>query len=131
MDYDILEYSPFNFYHGINAKRLLKGKSQLQKPHLQQNLSCGFCQNIIVQGKECSSCEANFCHPCVKAWEASESAKYFKTPCKCPNVDSLKYLNKLKLEYMNQIRFKCNNARCQYQLTYDELILGTHELDEC
>jgi len=24
---DILEHSPFNFYHGINPKRLLKGRS--------------------------------------------------------------------------------------------------------
>ena len=40
---DILEFSPFNFYHGINAKRLLKGRSQLQKNHLQMNLICGFC----------------------------------------------------------------------------------------
>lgn len=100
MENDILEYSPFNFYHGINNKRLLKGKSMLSKPYLQQVLSCGFCQNIIIQGRECPDCEQNFCHPCVKAWEASESAKYFKTPCKC-NVDGLKYLNKLKCEYMN------------------------------
>jgi len=40
-------------------------------------------------------------------------------------------LNKLKIEYLNQVRFKCNNNLCQYQLTYDELILGTHELDDC
>jgi hypothetical protein len=111
---DILEYSPFNFYHGINPKRLLKGKSQLSKVHLTQNLACSFCQSIVVQGKECPRCEFNFCHPCVKAWEASESAKFFKTPCKCDFVDTLKYLNKLKIEYINQIRFRCNNAKCQY-----------------
>lgn len=29
------------------------------------------------------------------------------------------------------MRFKCNNVRCSYQLTYDELVLGTHELDDC
>ena len=40
-------------------------------------------------------------------------------------------VNKLKAEYLNDIRFKCNNGKCQYPLTYDELILGTHELDEC
>ena len=31
---DILDYSPFNFYHGINPKRLMKGKCMLSKPHL-------------------------------------------------------------------------------------------------
>lgn len=43
----------------------------------------------------------------------------------------MKPINKLKQEYLNQIRFKCNNAKCTHQLTYDELILGTHELDTC
>lgn len=50
---DILEHSPFNFYHGINPKRLLKGRCTLDKVHLLQNLSCSFCTNVIVQGKEC------------------------------------------------------------------------------
>lgn len=40
-------------------------------------------------------------------------------------------MNKLKIEYLTSVRFKCNNVRCQYQLTYDELVLGTHELDDC
>ena len=31
---DILDYSPFNFYHGINPKRLMRGKCMLSKPHL-------------------------------------------------------------------------------------------------
>ena len=43
----------------------------------------------------------------------------------------LRNLNKLKTEYLGQIRFKCNNNKCGYQLTYEELILGTHELDDC
>lgn len=29
------------------------------------------------------------------------------------------------------MRFKCNNFRCIYRLSYDEILLGTHELDEC
>ena len=37
----------------------------------------------------------------------------------------------MKLDYLNHVRFKCNNPGCKYELTYDELILGTHELDEC
>ena len=37
----------------------------------------------------------------------------------------------MKHTLLSDIRFKCNNARCQYELTYDELLLGTHELDEC
>ena len=35
---DILEFSPFNFFHGINPKRLLKGKSLLSKGHLLRYL---------------------------------------------------------------------------------------------
>ena len=101
IDQDILDYSPFNFYHGINIKRLLKGKCQLSKNNLIANLSCSFCQNVIVQAKECPLCEQNFCQPCIKAWEASDSAKYFATPCKCENVKKLKPLNKLKTEYLS------------------------------
>jgi hypothetical protein len=63
---DILEHSPFNFYHGINPKRLLKGRSQVNKVDLHRNLSCAFCLNVIVQGKECPECEVNFCEPCHK-----------------------------------------------------------------
>ena len=43
IDQDILDYSPFNFYHGINIKRLMKGKCQLGKTNLIANLSCSFC----------------------------------------------------------------------------------------
>ena len=43
----------------------------------------------------------------------------------------MRCLNKLKQTYLHEIRFKCNNQKCTYQLTYDELILGTHELDDC
>eukprot|EP00347_Sterkiella_histriomuscorum_P015132 403358202 len=82
-------------------------------------------------GRECPSCENNFCAPCVKRWEQSESAKFYKTPCKCENVENLKGLNKLKVEYLQQVRFNCQNRHCLHQLTYDELLLGTHELDEC
>ena len=128
---NVLDYSPFNFYQGINQRRLLKGRSLLSKSHLTESLKCTFCNNIMVQGRECGSCESNFCTPCIKQWQASECAKFFTTPCKCPEDTILKACNKLKQEYMNQIRFKCNNIRCTYQLTYDELLLGTHELDDC
>lgn len=45
---DILEHSPFNFYHGINAKRLLKGRCNVNKVNLIGILSCAYCHNIIV-----------------------------------------------------------------------------------
>ena len=85
---------------------------------------------MIVQGSECDTCENNFCAPCLKQWQASDAAKCWTTPCKCESA-CLKQLNKIKQDYLNQIRFKCNNQRCVYQLTYDELLLGTHELDDC
>ncbi|CDW87308.1 UNKNOWN [Stylonychia lemnae] len=128
---EILENSPYNFFHGINPKRLMRGKSIMNKCNLIRFLSCNFCNNIIVQGRECPSCESNFCAPCVKRWEASDSAKLYQTPCKCPDVESLKTLSKLKAEYLQQIRFNCQNRNCLYQLTYDELLRGTHELEEC
>jgi hypothetical protein len=68
---DLLDFSPFNFFNGINPKRLLKGISAMTKSHLMRFLTCQFCNNIVVQGKECHSCEANFCAPCIKKWEAS------------------------------------------------------------
>jgi hypothetical protein len=37
---NILEFSPFNFFHGINARRLLKGRSQLGKQSLTDSLKC-------------------------------------------------------------------------------------------
>jgi hypothetical protein len=77
-----------------------------------QNLNCAFCLNIIVQGKECPVCEQNFCEPCYKSWKQSASAKFFNTPCKCDGDETLaglKYLNKLKIQYLNEVRFKCNN----------------------
>jgi uncharacterized Fe-S cluster-containing protein len=43
----------------------------------------------------------------------------------------MRHLNKIKLQALGLVRFKCNNTRCDYQLTYEELLLGTHELDEC
>ncbi len=43
----------------------------------------------------------------------------------------LKSLNKLKQQALGHVRFKCNNNKCDYQLTYEELLLGTHELDDC
>lgn len=131
---NILDHSPFKFYHGINPKRLLKGRCSLAKNNLYQNLMCSFCLNVIVQGAECPSCEQNFCQPCFEAWQQSTSAKFFNTPCKCDGDETLiglKQLNKLKVDYLSQVRFKCNNFSCSYQLTYDELILGTHELDDC
>jgi hypothetical protein len=36
-----------------------------------------------------------------------------------------------KWEYMDQIRFRCTSKDCHHHLTYEELILGTHELDDC
>lgn len=76
-------------------------------------------------------CERNICTPCYKTWQASETAKFYSTPCKCPKADLKQGINKLKHQLLSDVRFKCNNARCQYELTYDELLLGTHELDEC
>lgn len=128
---DLLEFSPFSFFNGINPKRLLKGISSFSKQHLMNYLTCKFCNNLVVQGKECIRCENNFCTPCIKRWEATDNAKYYKTPCKCKKVDKLKTLGKTKNEYLQQIRFRCQNRQCTYQLTYDELILGTHELDDC
>jgi len=45
---NVLDFSPFNFYQGINPKRLLKGRALLQKNILLTSLSCGFCNNIFV-----------------------------------------------------------------------------------
>ena len=131
LDNNVLDYSPFNFLQGINPRRLMKGRSLLGRSSLIDALKCTFCNCVIVQGQECDNCEGNFCAPCLKQWQASDSAKVYSTPCKCPDNAHLKQLNKLKQEYLNQIRFKCNNAKCTYQLTYDELLLGTHELDDC
>ncbi|CDW85664.1 traf-type zinc finger family protein [Stylonychia lemnae] len=128
---DLLEFSPFNFFNGINPKRLLKGQSEFAKAHLLKYLLCKFCGNIVVQGKECVKCENNFCSPCIKKWEASDSARYYQTPCKCRKVTQLKFLGKTKNDYLQQIRFRCQNRQCHYSLTYEELILGTHELDDC
>lgn len=94
-------------------------------------MQCLFCNQIVVQGKECSQCEANICTPCLQKWNQAETAKFFQRPCKCSGAGELKSLNKLKQNALTQIRFKCNNLRCDYALTYDELLLGTHELDEC
>ena len=131
LDNNVLDYSPFNFLEGINPRRLLKGRCLLSRNNLLEALKCTFCNNVIVQGQECDNCENNFCSPCIKSWQASDSAKVYSTPCKCPDHANLKHLNKLKQEYLNMIRFRCNNTRCTYQLTYDELLLGTHELDDC
>lgn len=127
---EILDFSPFNFIHGINPKRLLRGRTSISKGQLLKFLTCNFCNYIMVQGKECQICEQNFCTPCIKRWEATESALYFTTPCKC-QTDRLKLINKLKQEFLEQIKFRCANKNCHYQMSYDELILGTHELDEC
>jgi hypothetical protein len=54
---NVLDYSPFNFYQGINPRRLLKGRSMLSKNHLIESLKCGFCNCIIIQGKECDKTE--------------------------------------------------------------------------
>lgn len=45
---DLLDFSPFNFYNGINPKRLLKGISSVNKSHLLRYLTCKFCNNIAV-----------------------------------------------------------------------------------
>lgn len=131
LDNNVLDYSPFNFLQGINPRRLVKGRSLLGRTSLVDALKCAFCNCVVVQGQECDSCESNFCSPCTKQWLGSEAAKIYCTPCKCPDGSGLKQLNRLKQEYLNQVRFKCNSARCTYHLTYDELLLGTHELDDC
>lgn len=96
---DILDFSPFKFKHGINPRRMVRGRCQISKGHLLKHLSCSFCNYIMVQARECPSCEKNFCTPCLLEWEATESAKYYTTPCRCP-VDHLKSINKLKTEYL-------------------------------
>jgi len=122
---DLLEHSPFNFYHGINPKRLLKGRNTICRNNLIKNLSCVFCHNVVVQGKECADSEDNFCEPCYKKYQETDAYKYSN------KYKNMKPLNKIKLEMLINVRFKCNNTGCKHELTYDELILGTHELDEC
>lgn len=127
---NVLDFSPFNFVQGIQKKRLLKGHSSMCKQQLVATLTCLFCNHVIVQGRECSHCEKNICTPCFRAWQQSESAKFYATPCKCARAE-IKPMNRLKQELLAEVRFRCNNNRCSYQLTYDELLLGTHELDDC
>ena len=90
LDNNVLDYSPFNFLQGINPRRLLKGRSLLGRSSLVEALKCAFCNCIIVQGQECDACESNFCSPCIKQWQASDTAKLFATPCKCPDNANLK-----------------------------------------
>ena len=90
LDNNVLDYSPFNFLQGINPRRLLKGRSLLGRSSLIEALKCSFCNNIIVQGQECDGCESNYCSPCIKQWQASDAAKLYSVPCKCPDGASLK-----------------------------------------
>ena len=62
---DLLDFSPFTFYKGINPNRLLRGlRSDLNKQPLLVHLTCGMCNNIVIQGLECPKCELVFCTPC-------------------------------------------------------------------
>ena len=40
-------------------------------------------------------------------------------------------MNKIKYQHLQDVRFKCNNLYCNYKLSYDEILLGTHELEQC
>jgi len=46
---DLLDFSPFTFYKGINPKWLLRGlRSDLNKQPLLVHLTCGMCTNIVI-----------------------------------------------------------------------------------
>ncbi len=103
------------FTQGISSKRLLRGKSLLSRQQLKECLSCQLCDQIVVDGKECTGCEFNFCAPCIYKWKTNGTYSKLccETPCRC-EAATLKNLNKLKQEYLNLIRFRCINAKCYH-----------------
>ena len=152
---DLLDFTGYSFKKGIDSSKLVRGlRSDLNKQPLLAHLTCGMCSGIVIQGLECPKCEAVFCTPCSKAWEASESAKMFTTPCRCEgkvnltdkrgsssrsrganippkSILVLRPMSSFRWEFMDQIRFKCKHNGCPYHQTYEEMILGTHEFVDC
>ena len=129
-----LAYTPVKFQTG-------NVKSHLDVDHLVEanernrekadRFVCQICQYIVVDPKECSSCESVFCSDCIGQCVRN------CCPKKCQGNDKAKWkqINRHLKNDLNELVFKCQDENCAKELAYrqalDHLNKCDHTLVAC
>lgn len=91
-----------------------------------RNLYCNICQEILRSPKECTECQYNFCKKCIEDW--------FRIKQKCPfrcNKLSIIPSQKILLENLNKLKFKCKECQLEYKYKDYDSHLKNCEFNLC
>ena len=78
-----------------------------------KHFTCGICQNIVFEPKECTQCETLFCKLCINKWVSNKDNTSCPAEKKCPDA-VYKRINVFMAGILRDLKFNCKIKDCSH-----------------